>query len=409
MNRFRTTCLALITIALTVSVGSVRGHAETIELTPDGDWFARLSGNDLSPGDEVVLREGVYSESKRLILRHRGSKEQPILIRAATGETVVFQRPDANQNTFNLEGTRHLILRGFEITGGSSGIRIGPHGDLQSGDLVLEDLHLHHIKNVAITCNFENATYERITFRRNHIHHTGGHGEAFYLGGNNASAILSNCTIENNYIHHLNGPTVTQGDGIEIKQGSFGNRIVNNIIHDTNYPAITVYGTAGNSPNVIENNLIWNTGDHGIQAAADAVIRNNWIAGAGGCGIYSRDHQGAVPSNLMIENNVVIADAQPALRLIGSGTADRNVNIRIVGNVFRGRPDQLAVRLDNFTEIRAEENQGTGKIQAKGLKQTFKMMPAELTRTPPELSQNPAWQFIRREQVLAKFSINEGP
>ena len=81
-----------------------------------------------------------------------------------------------------------------------------------------------------------------------------------YLGCNNNGCRVANSLIEGNYIHHTNGPTVEQGDGIELKEGSYGNIIRDNVIHDTNYPGIITYSTVGNGPpNVIEGNLIWNS------------------------------------------------------------------------------------------------------------------------------------------------------
>ena len=68
--------------------------------------------------------------------------------------------------------------------------------------------------------------------------------------------------IEGNYIHNTNGPSVAQGDGIEIKEGSYGNIVRDNVIHDTNYPGIITYSTVGNGPpNVLEGNVVWNSDD----------------------------------------------------------------------------------------------------------------------------------------------------
>lgn len=380
--------------------------ADTVSLTPESDWFSVLSGNALRPGDEVVLSAGVYSDARRLALQHRGTAAEPILIRAADDAKVVFQRPNANQNSFNLEGCQHLVIRGIEITGGSAAIRIGPDRDAnQSSDVVLEDLHIHNIGGVAVTCNFEGGEFRRMVFRRNHIHHTKGHGEAFYLGANEGKAIISDSVIENNYIHHLNGPNVSQGDGIEIKLGSFGNRIVGNVIHDTKYPGIIVYGTGGRERNLIEGNLIWNTGDHGIQAAADAIIRGNWIVQARGCGIYSREHQGAIPSRLHIEGNRIFAKNNAAIRIIGGGQANKKGNafIELVANrLFAG---QLALRIDNGIKLKAVDNRGVGRVQGS---RTFlatwrKLAP---TQAPiPEKANHPAWRFLDRSTVANLFAL----
>ena len=295
--------------------------AKTITLSPtDKKWFSLLTGPSLNPGDEIVLLEGRYSDPRRLEISQRGSAQRPIVIRAAREAQVIFERPDSKQNTLNLAGCQHLIIRDFEITGGSAGIRIGKKGPYLAKHLTFENLHIHHIDGVAITANYPGEIYESLTFRYNHIHHTGGHGEAFYLGSNNkpdgsTNGYLFNSVIENNYIHDLKGPRVSQGDGIEIKDGSFGNVIRDNVIHDTNYPGIIVYDADGKTPNIIERNVIWNTGDHGIQAAADCVIRNNLILETAGEGISSRNHQSAIVGNLVIVNNTILSKRSIRLNL----------------------------------------------------------------------------------------------
>jgi len=115
-----------------------------------------------------------------------------------------------------------------------------------------------------------------------------------------------NSLVEYNYIHHTNGPTVEQGDGIEIKEGSAGNIIRHNVIHDTNYPGILTYSTSGNGPaNIIEGNLIWNTNDNAIQSAADSIIRNNIVLGSP---IALQPHQAGSPSNQVVVHNTVIVN-----------------------------------------------------------------------------------------------------
>ena len=100
------------------------------------------------------------------------------------------------------------------------------------------------------------GTYEGLKILRNHIHHTNGTGEGMYLGCNSNGCRVANSLIEGNYVHHTNGPNVSQGDGIELKEGSYGNTIRDNVIHDTNYPGIITYSTVGNgAANVIEGNV----------------------------------------------------------------------------------------------------------------------------------------------------------
>ena len=310
--------------------------AETIRLSPSDDWFGTLSGEGLNPGDEVVLARGVYSDRRLFEMKHVGTGEKPIVIRGEGIRGTVFKRPDARQNSINLVGARHLVLKNIEITGGAAGIRIRKSAHRMAGFITLEGLHIHHIGGVAVTANNPGNQYEGLVFRRNHIHHTGGHAEGFYLGCNNdkngkTPGYVFNSIVENNYIHDLKGPGVSQGDGIEIKDGSYGNIIRDNVIHDTNYPGIIVYGADGKESNLIERNVIWNSGDHGIQAAADAVIRNNIILHSAGDGIHSRQHQSAASENLDIRHNTVVSKRR-ALRIV----SQRPDTLTIGNNVFHG-------------------------------------------------------------------------
>ncbi|MEM7397245.1 MAG: chondroitinase-B domain-containing protein, partial [Verrucomicrobiota bacterium] len=110
-------------------MGGAPVPAEVIRLSPDDNWFELLHGNRLKPGDEVILSAGTYTDRRKLTLEHRGTRAAPITIRAAQGARAIIKRPDARQNTINMLGVQHLILKDLEITGGSAGIRIFKSGD----------------------------------------------------------------------------------------------------------------------------------------------------------------------------------------------------------------------------------------------------------------------------------------
>jgi parallel beta-helix repeat protein len=352
-------CTAVLLASALAQAGGARGWAETYELTPDSDWFAVIHGDELRPGDEVLLHEGVYRDPRRLAIGHRGTPQRPVVIRAAKGERAVLQRPDARQNTINIEGAQYLTLRGIEITGGAAGIRMNKSSRYACKFVTLENLHIHHVGGVAVTANQPGNQYEGMVFRGNHIHHTDGHGEGFYLGVNNnadgsTAGYLFNSLIEGNYIHDLKGPGVSQGDGIEIKDGSFNNVVRNNVIHDTSYPGIIVYGTDGKSPNIVERNLIWRAGDHGIQAAADAIIRNNVVFDCRADGIYSRAHQSAVVGNLQVVHNTVIASRPrtACIRIAVSNSETRLTGpVVIANNALYAKASCFALRVPSKTSL----------------------------------------------------------
>ncbi len=341
--------------------------AAVINLTPSSNWFGILnSAAFVQPGDEVILAAGTYSDSRRLSFNQVGTAANPIIIRAADGANVTLTRPNANQNVLNIEGAQHLTLKGIEITGGSAGIRIGQSGTRQSKFVTLDGNHIHNTGNAAVTANYNGQSYEGMHFLNNHIHDTGQEGEGFYLGCNNNDCQFFDGVIEKNYIHDLVGGTITQGDGIEIKHGSYNNIIRDNVIHDTNFPGILAYGTAGNGArNIIERNAVWNSGDNAIQVAADAIVRNNLIFSANVDGIHSQNHQGAVPGNLTIVNNT-IRTGNNAIDIGFPSGGTYSGPIEIANNALYP-VGTFAIDAPSIAGITSAGNVGTGAISGSGL------------------------------------------
>jgi len=342
-------------------------RATIYHLSPRDDWFNIISSDTLLPGDEVVLSGGVYSDNRRMSIGHRGTAQEPITIRAAEGAMVRITRPNAFQNVINVEGAQYLTLRDFEITGGSIGLRINEKNGFQPQSITIENLHVHNTGAGAITANRDGNLYDGLVFRGNHIHDTGDGGAGFYLGCNNASdgstaCVFRNGLVEGNYVHDLVGGV---GDGIQIKDGSYNNIVRDNVVHTTGTAGavgILVYGTDGNPPNVVERNVIWEAGDNAIQAASEAIIRNNIIFGAAFDGIRSQNHQSAVPGNLTIVNNTVIS--QNDAISIGTPSGGRLSGPIVIANnaVYPESTADFALRLANVDGITVAGNVGQGRV-----------------------------------------------
>ena len=252
----------------------------------------------LQPGDQLVIAAGTYSVERMWDIGVSGTAEAPIWIVAEEGAQVILTRPDDKQNVLNIGQStpvHHLCLRGVEITGGSHGLRLG-----RCSEVWIDQCHIHHTGEVCLSANSANT--RRLFLTRNHHHHGGGHGEGMYLGANNGQFIMSESVIALNHIHDCQG---AQGDGIEVKQGSWGNLILENDIHDTQYPCITVYGTAGKPVNIIERNLCRRSADSAMQVQGEAIVRNNVLISGKGSGFASTDHQGK-SLNLQVIHNTII-------------------------------------------------------------------------------------------------------
>jgi hypothetical protein len=291
----------------------------------------------LKPGDRLVIAAGTYVMERRWEITVSGSAEAPIWIEAASGAKVVLTRTDDKQNVVNIGQdvpVHHLALRGVEITGGSHGLRLG-----QCENVWVDGCHIHHTGSVCLSANSANS--RRLFLTRNHLHHGGGHGEGMYLGANNGQFVMSESVIALNHIHDCMGE---QGDGIEVKQGSWGNLIAENDVHDTQYPCITVYGTAGKPVNVIERNLCRRSADHAMQVQGEAIVRNNVLISGRGSGFTSTDHQGKT-LNLQVVHNTII-NTGPAFR---GGSWNGRQGMVLANNILYSR-DKGAIEFPNGRE-----------------------------------------------------------
>ena len=385
MLKFAPICLALCitTVATLQSVAT----ATVYHLSPADDWFSVIgcdgctAGDLLQPGDEVVLQSGIYSDSRRINLFHRGTAANPIVIRAAEGANPIFERPfDPTRSTnhvLNLEGAQHLTLRGLEVRGGAWGIRIGstlrdpnpafvpnslpdpgPLTPAMAAYITLENNYVHDTGANAITANMGGDDYEGIIIRNNELSNTGIFGEGLYLGCNNNNCQFHDGLIEGNYIHDLNGPLVDQGDGIEIKHGSYANIVRHNVIHDTRFPGILAYGTAGNGgPNLFEGNVVWGSENQTMQIAANAIVRNNLLFASRYETFRSQNHQGATPGDLIIANNTIIADNQDAISIANTVTE----SVVIANNAIYSQSAN-AIRLPSLSNVTLAGNVGRGNV-----------------------------------------------
>jgi hypothetical protein len=209
---------------LAISSGA---RAATVEIAPGADVRAAIAA--LRAGDELILRNGTYGFNSRFAVTAVGTAAQPITIAGKAGEVATIEMTTGSQNVMEVDGSQHLVLRNLRITGGSHGVRL-----MNSDFVTLENNEIYETGDVAVSAN-SGGTYEGLIIRRNHIHHTNGTGEGMYLGCNSKACRVANSVIEWNYVHHTNRSTVEQGDGIELKEGSYGNIIRHNVVHDTKY------------------------------------------------------------------------------------------------------------------------------------------------------------------------------
>jgi hypothetical protein len=325
--------------------------AATMEIGPGDDF--RSAMQNLHAGDTLILDGGTYNLTGYFELDLTGSASQPIVIEAKAGQRPNINFVGTSQNIININNSTFLTLDGIEFTGGSRGLRFDG-----GSDITVRNCIIHGTDANAIAANDDGEDYARFTFVHNEIYDTGDTGEGFYLGCNGDACRIHDSLVADNYIHDLNSARISQGDGIEIKKGSYANIVRDNVIHDTNYPGITMYDVNGNgAANLIERNIIWNSNDAGIQVTADAIVRNNIVLSAANNAFFSNNIDGGSASNLTIANNTFFAPATDGIRLNGVSGA-----VTIANNAIYA-PNGDAIRADGTTaEVTLIANAGQGSL-----------------------------------------------
>ncbi|HSS06228.1 MAG TPA: right-handed parallel beta-helix repeat-containing protein, partial [Rhodanobacteraceae bacterium] len=177
--------------------------AADIEIGPGDDF--RSAMQNLGAGDTLIMHGGTYTLSSYFELDLVGTAGQPITIRAAAGEQPLLHYVDDGQNIVNIADSSFLVIDGVEFSGGSRGIRL-----TNSSDITIRNCHVHDTAANAISANDGGNVYARLVFVHNEIDHAGDTAEGFYLGCNDDACRVHDSLVANNYIHDLNGPTVSQ-------------------------------------------------------------------------------------------------------------------------------------------------------------------------------------------------------
>ncbi len=293
----------------------------------------------LVPGDQLEVGEGTFSVDRLWDLTVSGTADAPIWIVAAKDCKVVITRPDSKQNILNVghsKPVQYVVLRGLEFTGGSHGIRLG-----KCSHVCIDRCHIHHTHDVCLSANSADSHHLYLT--RNMIHDGNGTAEGMYLGGNNSDVVMSESVIALNHVYNCRG---TQGDGIEVKQGSWGNLIAENTVHDCNYPCITVYGTGGKPQNIIERNLCYRSLDSVMQVQGEAIVRNNVLIDGKNAAFASTDHQGKT-TNLQVIHNTLV-NTSHAFR---GGSWNGRDNMLLANNVIYSKEQNAMHFANGFSGI----------------------------------------------------------
>ncbi|MCB1743558.1 MAG: right-handed parallel beta-helix repeat-containing protein, partial [Gammaproteobacteria bacterium] len=264
-----------------------------------GKWNEAAAGNC-----SLHFEAGTHVVTARLGRSFAGTAEDPVVVSGEGAALTTLLRPDANQNIIDVGGT-HFELRDMALTGGSRGIRLT--GDTSAARFTR--LAVHGTQDNAFSANDVGTAYTGIEISHSEFYDTNGAGECLYLGCNNDGCTFGDSLVAYNYCHDtFSTQGTSQGDGLDLKGGTFNVVVRGNVFVNTYGPGILTYANGGRAQNIIEGNVVWMSGDVGIQATGDALIRNNIVV-VDGLDVPAMNASGGnqgTPNNLQIINNTVV-------------------------------------------------------------------------------------------------------
>jgi len=315
----------------------VLASSSVVNIYPPGSNLWTALTNTV-PGTTLVVHGGKYSTQQTGGSWYRsvnivGTLDKPILVVGGTNGTVVISSdPAGSQNNINIAG-QNFLWEGCEIVYGSLGLRLMPN----VSNAIFSNLYVHDTQGSAITANIDGAAYNNITFEKIEVTRTCASGipatgECFYLGCNNGACSFTNSIVNNNWCHDTAAPCIQSGfgAGIQVKTGSYNNIVSNNVVYNVSGVGIFPYtGVNGNPENIVNGNVVWLTGDIGIQVTANAIIVNNIVLATTGDGIAIQSNQGN-PTNVQVGYNTVYSKSC----FYAAGSWSTGVNFTIDNNAF---------------------------------------------------------------------------
>ncbi len=271
--------------------------------TSAAPWATLQHAADVvGPGDRVVVRAGNY---QGFYLDTSGTAASPIEFFAEPG--VLINSPTAgagNQDGINLELASHIILDGFSVTGmPRAGIRSVGLDDDMVEFVTIRNVHAYdngrwgiftgHVNDLLIENNetsgsvLEHGIYVSNSGDRPVIRHNvtwGNHGAGIHMNGDlslGGDGLISNALVSGNRIY---GNGLGGGSGINM-DGVQDSRIENNLLYDNQASGISLFmedGAEGSTGNVVVNNTIHQASDGrwglNIQnGSTDNTVLNNII------------------------------------------------------------------------------------------------------------------------------------
>ena len=302
------------------------------------------------PGDEVIVRKGIYRPARSLQLNNAGAEGKYITLRACEGENPIIDGTNTPKDT-NLVNvaTHHVRIKGMTIRNSKrTGIAVwGPGSRVHHVEVLGNEIHHCFFGGAFAGFNNQTDPVRDILFEDNTIHHNVQKNKQSprkaWDAGLGGGAMSKNVTIRNNTVFE------NYGEGIVLYLSDSG-VIEGNEVHD-NF-SVNIY--LDNATNCrVRRNLIYSTGDDdffrskhpadGILIANESYgpnsnpsyhneITNNIMIGNRSAFCYGAYQRGGGLRDTLFANNTAYRSTGALLRI---DVDDGHKNSQFVNNIFQ--------------------------------------------------------------------------
>lgn len=285
-------------------------------------------------GDEIVANGGTYNMSSQWTIRSSGEANNPLIIRAANGESpqIKFASGGSGDSDSGIQfRSPYVRFSGFEVTG--SGWK-GVNTSGNAHDVVLENLNVHNGNLWGIM----NNGCDNVVFRNCDSHdnfdeqNDGEHSDGFNMTGPANNGLIEGCRAWNNgddgydfwvsqghtvrYCWAWNNGRGSNGDGNGFKLGGGPNdggyHLVHHCVSYNNGNRGFDWNTTDNPLEVYNCTSVGNSINYRFNEGGDYTLRNN----------ISKDGDVQIASGVDDQNNSWNLGITPAFASTDSTSSD---------------------------------------------------------------------------------------
>ncbi len=351
-------------------------HAASTRVTTASALTAAISA--AKAGDTITVAKGEYKIPFLNLKNKNGSASAWIVVKGEEG--AIIKGTDGKNSIVELENSSYIRLDGLEITAGSAvddiaGIRLSGNS---VNNIEMKNLYVHDVTGNGVSVFASKASQIKLTSSQ-----IANCGDSGVYWGYQGKSVVSDSEVSDNYIHHSPKSSANNYHyGIQIKGGSYGVRVLRNIMHDVGSDkasGLAVYygrkALAGDSSvdmSSVANNIVWNCRNECITIMSDANIQNNMVfSGKYGFSFQSYSDETfsgkSAIENLAISDNVAMHCTIANFNFSGFEGADAG-SVSLVGNASYQKDQNKTAFSGSIGNINSSNNFYSGKISfSRGL------------------------------------------